>query len=102
MTPSQGHNSEAERNNYGARINNLHDQKESIDQDIKDLYLEAKTKGHDIPVLKRAVKLLREDEAKKKKRLEVEEEAELVAERLGTFIDTPLGRAAIENVMRAG
>lgn len=97
-----GHNSEAERNHYGARINNLHDQKDAITQDIADLYVEAKSKGHEVAVLKRAVKLLREDDAKKKKRLEIEEEAELVAERLGTFIDTPLGQAAVRNVLAAG
>lgn len=93
-----GHNSEAERNHYGARINNLHNQKDAVTQDIADLYVEAKSKGHDVAVLRRAVKLLREDDVKKKKRLEIEEEAEMVAGRLGAFIDTPLGQAALRSV----
>jgi uncharacterized protein (UPF0335 family) len=98
----EGNNSTAERNEYGARINNLHNQKDDIDQDIKDIYLEAKSKGIEVPVLKRAVKLLREDEEKKRKRLEIEEEAELVAKSLGEYLNTPLGQAAVRNVLVAG
>lgn len=101
MTAIEGHNSDAMLKEFGSRINNLMDQQDAIGDDIKDVLTEAKEKGISASALKKAVKRLRETEDQKQKRQDLEDEVALYAEKLGGFADTPLGKATLENALRA-
>jgi uncharacterized protein (UPF0335 family) len=96
------HNSNQDTKALGERINRLMDQIEDGKSDLKDLYVEAKSNGHDVPALKKAVARQREDADKRKKRLEQEEMIATYTAALGGLSDLPLGKAAIENIRAAG
>jgi len=96
-----GHNSDQDTKALGERINRLMDQIEDGKTDLKDLYTEAKSNGHDTGALKKAIARQREDADKRKKRLEQEEMIATYTAALGGLADTDLGRAAINN-LRAG
>jgi len=96
------HNSNQDTKALGERINRLMDQIEDGKSDLKDLYVEAKSNGHDVPALKKAVARQREDADKRKKRLEQEEMIATYEAALGAFKDTELGRASIARIQTAG
>lgn len=50
------------------RIERLEEEKKSICDDIKDVYLESKSNGFDVPALKAIVRARREDQEKRKER----------------------------------
>lgn len=97
-----GHNSDQDTKALGERINRLMDQIEDGKSDLKDLYTEAKSNGHDTGALKKAIARQREDADKRAKRIALEEMVETYTAALGGLRDLPLGRAAIENITRAG
>lgn len=78
-----------------ARIVRLSEEKAAIGEDIKDIYTEAKSAGHDVKAVRIAVKRQMETEDKRKAREAVESEAELIIAALGEFADSPLGAAAV-------
>lgn len=50
------------------RIERLEEEKKTISDDVKDVYLEAKGNGYDVPALKAIVRARREDPAKRQAR----------------------------------
>lgn len=99
---NSGHNSDGDTKALGERINRLMDQIEDGKTDLKELYTEAKSNGHDVPALKKAVARQREDAEKRAKRLTQEEMIETYEAALGPFKDTELGRASIARIQTAG
>lgn len=78
-----------------SRIVRLSEEKAALGEDIKDIYTEAKSAGHDVKAVRIAVKRQMETEEKRKAREAVETEAELIIAALGAFADSPLGAAAV-------
>jgi uncharacterized protein (UPF0335 family) len=63
-----GHNSDGQLKAIVARINTLMDERQTISDDIRDVYAEAKGSGFDVPALRAIVKAQREDAEKRKAR----------------------------------
>lgn len=78
------------------RIVRLEEEKKGLANDIKDIYAEAKSNGHDVAALRIVVKRAMEDAEKKQKRETAEEIAATMMARLGMLSDLPLGAAAME------
>jgi uncharacterized protein (UPF0335 family) len=74
------------------RIERLEEEKKTISDDIKDVYAEAKGNGFDVKVLRRIVRLRKQDA---NERAEQEAILETYMHALGMLADTPLGQAAI-------
>lgn len=64
--PTQGHNGQLK--SIVERINNLMDARDEVSSDIRDVFLEAKGGGFDIPALRAIVRSQREDAEKRKNR----------------------------------
>ena len=96
MRESIGGNSKAQLQAIVERIERLSEEKQTIADDIKDVYAEAKGNGWDVPALRAIIKLRKEDA---NKRAERETILETYMHALGMLADLPLGKAAIE---RAG
>lgn len=94
-----GNNSNEVLKNIIERVNDRLDAADVIKDEIKEIYSEAKSSGLDPKALRVVVRRMREDA---EKRRELEEMVELYTRALGGLAETPLGKAAIENVMRAG
>lgn len=93
-----GDNSAAQLNDIIKRINTIMDARDDLKTDMDEIYAEAKSLGHNVPGLRAHIKDTREDEEKKRKK------AEAIAEiraSLAGLADTELGRAAIEDALRA-
>ena len=75
------------------RIESLDDEKKMITQSINDIYLEAKSNGYDVKVLRKVVAMRKKSTAQRQ-----EEEAlmEIYMSALGMLSDTPLGQAALD------
>lgn len=75
------------------RIEKLEEEKAAIADDIKEVYLEAKSNGFDPKIIKKIVALRKQDAAKR-----AEEQALLAVymDALGMLADTPLGKAAMD------
>lgn len=77
------------------RIERLEEEKAAIAQDIKEVYLEAKSNGFDPKIIKKVIALRKQDAEKRK------EEQALIAtymDALGMLAGTPLGKAALKTV----
>jgi uncharacterized protein (UPF0335 family) len=75
------------------RIEKLEVEKADIADLIKDVYVEAKSNGFDVKILRKVIALRKKDASERKT------EEELIAvymSALGMLADTPLGQAAIE------
>ena len=70
--------------------------KQTLAEDIKEIYIEVKSAGYDVKAMRMLVKEHMESAEKKAKREEVERNAELMRAALGAFVDSPLGAAAME------
>jgi len=99
MTTSPGHNSAALLKDYIDRINDRLDAKQEVVDEVTLLYAPAKESGINVKGLREHIKLMREDEEKRRKR---EEALESIRNELRGLAETPLGKAAIAEVMRAG
>jgi len=77
------------------RIEALESDKSQIAEDIKDIYLEVKSAGYDVKIVRAVIKMRAED---KEKRDERQAMIDLYMNALGDLADTPLGRAAIEKI----
>jgi len=75
------------------RIEKLEEEKAEIANDIREVYLEAKSGGFDSKIIKKIVAMRKQDDAKRK-----EEQALLAVymDALGMLADTPLGKAAMD------
>lgn len=84
-----------ELTNLVQRIITLEIEKREAADGIKDIFAEATSKGHSVKALRLVVKRQLESEEKKRERLAVEEEAELIEARCGQLKGTPLYDAAM-------
>lgn len=77
------------------RIERLEEEKAALASDIKEVYLEAKSNGYDVKILRKVVSL-----RKKEEHARLEEEALLSTylAALGMLGDTPLGQAAVAQI----
>ena len=108
MTEAIGHNSgEAfggpERVGSGhlrafiERVERLEEEKRAIADDIKQVYIEAKSVGFDPKIMRKVVSLRRMD---RDRRIEEERLVELYLDALGDLAGTPLGQSAIARARR--
>ena len=88
-----GHNSKEQLRSIVERIERLTEEKQSIADDIKDVYAEAKGNGYDVKALRTIVRIRKQDAAA---RAEQEALVETYMHALGMLADLPLGQAAIE------
>ena len=81
------------------RIEKLEEEKTDIANDIKEVYLEAKSSGFDSKIIKKIIAMRKQDDAKRK-----EEQALLAVymDALGMLADTPLGKAAMDRATSPG
>jgi uncharacterized protein (UPF0335 family) len=81
------------------RIEKLEEEKAEIANDIKEVYLEAKSSGFDSKIIKKIIAMRKQDDAKRK-----EEQALLAVymDALGMLADTPLGKAAMDRATSPG
>lgn len=77
--------------NYVRRIANLHDDRDSINGDIREVYGEAKDAGFNVTILRGMVKEHRMDADARNSLYQLQEEYRI---KLGMLIGTPLGDAA--------
>lgn len=80
-------------NQLVARIERLEEEKQSLADDIKEVYAEAKSHGFDTKILRKAVALRRLDRAEL---AEQESLLQMYMAALGMLADTPLGDAAMQ------
>jgi uncharacterized protein (UPF0335 family) len=89
-----GHNMAADRlKSIVERIEKLEEERKALQEDIKDIYTEAKSAGFDTKVLRMVIASRKKDQA------EWEEQQALLEtymKALGQLADTPLGKAAME------
>ena len=80
------------------RIERLEEEKKSLANDIRDVYVEAKGKGFDVKALRAIVRLRKQDADKRR---EHEAILETYMHALGMLSDTPLGQSAIQRATAA-
>jgi uncharacterized protein (UPF0335 family) len=83
---------------YFDRAKALEDERAVLAGDLAEVYGEAKDEGHDVKILRLAVKRAREGDKKRRARLSAEAAAEDLLMALGEFAHTPLGEAALHAV----
>ena len=95
--PQQGNNNQLKA--FIDRIEKLEEEKAEIANDIREVYLEAKSGGFDSKIIKKIVAMRKQDDAKRK-----EEQALLAVymDALGMLADTPLGKAAMDRAASPG
>ena len=77
------------------RIEKLEEERKALQEDIKDIYTEAKSAGFDTKVLRMVIASRKKDQA------EWEEQQMLLEtymKALGQLADTPLGKAALDTL----
>lgn len=77
------------------RIEKLEEERKALQEDIKDIYTEAKSAGFDPKVLRMVIASRKKDQA------EWEEQQALLEtymKALGQLADTPLGKAALDTL----
>jgi uncharacterized protein (UPF0335 family) len=89
-----GHNSvDQQLKTLIERIERLEGEKHDLAEDIKSVYQEAKRAGFDPKIIRELIKERKADPAKL---AEQQETLESYRNALGAFIDTPLGKAAVD------
>jgi uncharacterized protein (UPF0335 family) len=89
-SPPIGHNSNvggiaAERlKSFVDRIERLEDEKKGLQEDIKDIFLEAKGTGFDVKIIRAILKIRKQDQDKRR---EEQELVSLYAQALGMEVD---------------
>jgi uncharacterized protein (UPF0335 family) len=79
---------------YVERISNLHDDRDAVNGDIREVYAEAKEAGFNVTILREIVREKRMDAEARHARYELLDD---YRHQLGMLADTPLGEAAIGN-----
>jgi uncharacterized protein (UPF0335 family) len=77
---------------YSVRIESLHDDRDALNADIREVYKEAKEAGFDTTILREIVRERRMDPAARQSRYQLLDE---YRHALGMLADLPLGEAAI-------
>jgi len=90
-----GHNSNEQIKSIVERIERLTEEKQSIADDIKDIYAEAKGNGYNVKALRAVIRRRKQDAAAL---AEHEAILETYMQALGMLADTPLGQAALKVV----
>src|SRR4029077_8651979 len=85
-------NAEALRG-YVSRVENLHEQRDALNADIREVYAEAKDAGFDTTTLREIVREQRMDSEARTARYAMLDQ---YRQALGMLADTPLGQAAGE------
>ena len=88
-----GHNSKEQLRSIVERVERLTEEKQSIADDIKDVYAEAKGNGYDVKALRAVIRRRKQDAAELAEHEAILETYMLA---LGMLADLPLGQAAIE------
>lgn len=83
---------DAKLNSFIERIERLEEEKKSLAEDLKEVYLEAKAQGYDVKTMRQIVRLRKMDADD---RAESEALLETYKNALGMLVDTPLGEAAM-------
>jgi uncharacterized protein (UPF0335 family) len=78
---------------YVDRVCNLHDDRDAVTADIKEVYAEAKEAGFDTTILRTVVREQRTDSEARNSRYRL---LDAYRAALGLYADTPLGQAAVE------
>lgn len=76
---------------YIERIENLMEEKKNLQDDIKEVFAEAKASGYDVKTMRQIIRLRAMDA---NDRAEAESLLEIYKNALGMLADTPLGQAA--------
>jgi len=90
---TNGHNSKEQLRLIVERVERLTEEKQSIADDIKDVYAEAKGNGYDVKALRAVIRRRKQDAAALAEHEAILETYMLA---LGMLADLPLGQAAIE------
>jgi uncharacterized protein (UPF0335 family) len=80
---------------FVGRISNLHDDRDAINGDIREVYAEAKEAGFNVTILREIVREKRMDAEARHARYELLDD---YRQQLGMLADTPLGEAALNTV----
>lgn len=80
------------------RIERLEGEKKALQDDIKDIYAEAKSNGFDVKTLRKVVQLRKRDASERR---EQEALLDLYLNALGMLADTPLGQSAVDRTFGA-
>jgi uncharacterized protein (UPF0335 family) len=80
---------------YIERVERLEEEKAVLADDVKDVWMEAKSQGFDVPAMKRILKMRKADQAKLQ---EHETIFDTYLHALGALSDTPLGEWARDQV----
>jgi uncharacterized protein (UPF0335 family) len=83
---------------YVDRVCNLHDDRDALNADIREIYAEAKEAGFDTTVLRQIVREQRTDSEARNSRYVL---LDAYRSALGLYAETPLGQAAIKREARA-
>ena len=89
--------SNADLSKFIERIERLEEEKKDLANDIRELYIEAKSAGFNPKVMR---KVVAERRMKESDRIELEALLDTYRSALGMLADTPLGAAAIGAVAR--
>jgi uncharacterized protein (UPF0335 family) len=82
---------------YVDRVAHLHDERDNLNGDIREVYKEAKEAGFDTTVLREIVREYRTDAEPRQSRYALLDQYRAA---LGMLADTPLGEAAVEREAR--
>ena len=90
-----GHNSIAkdQLKSFIERIERLNEEKQTLLDDIKDVFAEAKGNGFDVKALRTIIRMRKQDAGERR---EQEAILETYMHALGMLADTPLGQAALQ------
>lgn len=78
---------------YVERVSGLHDERDTINEDIREVYKEAKDAGFNTTILRELVRESRMEPDARDNRYVI---LDAYRHALGLYADTPLGRAALE------
>jgi uncharacterized protein (UPF0335 family) len=92
MTDAIGNNTQAQLKSIIERIENLVVEKKAIQDDIKDIFAEAKGNGFDVKVLREIVRMRKQDKTERESHEAI---VETYMKSLGMLADLPLGKAAM-------
>lgn len=93
MSAAIGNNSKELLKSFVERIERLEGEKQTITDDIRDVYAESKSNGFDAKALREVIRLRKQDADK---RAEHEALVDNYKLHLGMLADLPLGKAAID------
>ena len=91
--PNLGGNSSEQLKSIIERVERLEEEKKAAQDDIRDVYAEAKGNGYDVKALRAIVKMRKQDADERREQQEI---LDTYMHALGMLADTPLGQAAVK------